>query len=401
MWYRLLLCKRYLEDLLIFPFVWAGRKKAHAFIPNKPYEIIFFFPFFHTGGAEKVHAQIAQALSHKKGLIIFTRRSVNASFLNAFKQTGHDIIDVSNLTDDRRHYWRNLYYRGLFSGYINALEGPVVVFNGHSNFAYKLSRWLKKSVYQIELIHSYNSFSAIRIPFLPFYHKTVMVSRNRIQDHLHQYRRLKIPSTYDQRIQYIQNAIELPSIRSGRHLTPGHLRVMYVGRGSPEKRVWLAGEIAREARKAGVHITMTFVGDVGKELSDDNRKFDVFCGNVSDPEKLGNLYRNSADVLLITSTEEALPMVMLEAMARGSVIIATPVGDIPLHVANGRNGFLFSTSTNEQQIVREGVEYLRQLLSNPVLLEKMSTNNLEQAYEQYDLSTFDQAYRSLIESHLQ
>lgn len=400
MWYKLILFKRMLEDLLIYPFVWSGRKKCHEFIPNKQYDIFFFFPFFHTGGAEKVHAQIVLALADRRALIIFTRHSQNNAFLELFKASGHDIVDISRLSDNRAKYWNNLYYRGLFSGYINAQKGPVVVFNGHSNFAYKLSRWLRNDIHQIELIHSFNSFSAIRIPFIPYYEKTVMISRNRINDHLNQYTSLGVPERFRSRIEFIQNAIELPSIRSRKYVEPGKLRVMYVGRGTPEKRVQLAGLIARETRRHGLNVIMTFVGDVGHDLSEDNKLHDVYCGNVSDPEELGNLYRNSADVLLIPSSEEGLPLVMMEAMARGSVILATPVGDLPLHVRPGQNGFLFSTVTDEQRIVREAIEFFALLIKDPKLLEKMSENNIEQAYSQYGLPTFDEQYKKLIESHL-
>ena len=95
-----------------------------------------------------------------------------------------------------------------------------------------------------------------------------------------------------------------------------------------------------------------------------------------------------------------MPLVMMEAMARGSVIIATPVGDIPRHITACRNGFLFSSATDEQQIIREGAEFFRQLVSDPVLFEKMAERNLEQAYSTYGLSAFEQAYQSLIETLL-
>lgn len=400
MGYWLLILKRMLEDLLIFPFVWFGRKKASRFPLDKEYDIFFFFPFHHIGGAEKVHANIVNAVKGKRALIIFTRKSKEEGFLNEFKLSGYQIMDVSALTDNKFQYWNNLYYRGIFSGYINAQKCKTVVFNGHSNFAYKLSRWIRKDFSQVELIHSFSSFSFIRLPFIPYYRETVMISRNRINDHLEQYKKWGVPSAYSSRISYILNGIELPVLKEAREFEEGRLRMMYVGRGTPEKRVHLAGAIATELRKQNLPVEMSFAGDVAHELSDDNAANDVYYGNVDDAMVLHNLYRQRADILLITSSEEGFPMVVEEAMARGSIIIGTPVGDMPVHVKQGINGFLFSTINDEAKIIEEAVGFIGQLLNDTVLCRNISDANLEYAYSNFGLRNFENRYRELIESYL-
>lgn len=401
MGYRLLILKRWLEDLLIFPFVCLGRTRARQFPLDREYDIFFFFPFHHIGGAEKVHANIVNALKGKRALIIFTRRSKEAGFIEEFKRSGHQVMDISALTDNKARYWINLFYRGVFSGYINAQKQKTVVFNGHSNFAYKMSRWIRQNITQIELIHSFNSFSYIRLPFLPFYRETVMISRNRIDDHLTQYRKWGVPLRYDEKIRYIVNGIELPEKKELRAFEEGKLKMMYVGRGTPEKRVHLAGAIASELRKQGLPVDMSFIGDVAHELSSDNKAYDMYYGNVDDATVLHNLYNQRADILLITSREEGFPMVVEEAMARGSIIIATPVGDMPVHIKQGVNGFLFSTVADEQLIIEEAVVFIRQLLSDTALCHTISSNNIDYAYANFSLHNFEESYRNLIESHLQ
>jgi glycosyltransferase involved in cell wall biosynthesis len=401
MGYRLLILKRWLEDILIFPFVWLGRRRARQFPLEKEYDIFFFFPFHHIGGAEKVHANIVNALKGQKALIIFTRRSKEAGFIEEFKRSGHQVMDVSALTDDKSRYWNNLYYRGVFSGYINAQKQKTVVFNGHSNFAYKMSRWIRQDIAQIELIHSFSSFSYIRLPFLPFYRETVMISRIRINDHLTQYRKWGVPSRYDEKIRYIVNGIDLPEKKELRVFEEGKLKMMYVGRGTPEKRVHLAGAIASELRKQGLPVEMSFIGDVAHELSSDNKAHDMYYGNVDNAEVLHDLYVQRADILLVTSSEEGFPMVVEEAMARGSIIIATPVGDMPVHIKQGVNGFLFSTVSDEQLIIEEAVSYIRQLLNEPALCQSISSNNLTYAFNNFGLRNFEAHYQDLIRSYLQ
>jgi glycosyltransferase involved in cell wall biosynthesis len=228
-----------------------------------------------------------------------------------------------------------------------------------------------------------------------------MISRNRINDHLTQYRKWGVPNFYDERIRYIVNGIELPEQKEVRVFEDDKLKMMYVGRGTPEKRVHLAGAIASELRKNKLPVEMSFIGDVAHELNSDNKTHDVCYGNVDNATVLHNLYVQRADILLITSSEEGFPMVVEEAMARGSIILATPVGDLPVHIKQGVNGFLFSTVSDEQLIIEEAVVFIRQLLSDAALCRTISSNNIEYAYSNFGLLNFEDSYKNLIESHLQ
>jgi glycosyltransferase involved in cell wall biosynthesis len=397
--YRLLILKRMLEDLIMLPLIWMGKWNAKKQPLKEEYDIFFFFPFHHIGGAERVHANIVQALQGKKALIIFSRKSQHEGFLDDFRASGHPIMDISMQTDNKKKYWENIIYRGQFATYINAQQKSPVIFNGHSNFAYKLSRWIRKDIPQIELIHSFSSFSYIRVPFLPFYRETIMISRNRILDHLALYERWGIPEKYRERIRFILNGIPLPANKQPREFPSHQLRLMYVGRATAEKRVHLCAAISKRLHQAGVPVLMSFVGNVSTAFSDPDPN-DVFYGDVNDPAIMDELYRKQADVLFITSSEEGFPMVVMEAMARGSIIIATPVGDLPVHIKHGENGFLFSSVRDESKIIHEGVEYIQRLLEDRQLCQRISDNNLRYAYENFGLATFGKHYRELFEFYL-
>jgi glycosyltransferase involved in cell wall biosynthesis len=342
-----------------------------------------------------VHAQLANAFPDRKAVIYFTRKSQDDRFRSEFERSGHPIRDISAFTDDKWSYWNNLIWRGRISHLINRQRKRPVVINGQCNFAYKLSRWVRRDAPQVELIHSLNSFSYIRIPFLPFYRVSVMISRNRIADHLALHERYGIPSPFGERILHIGNGIPLPVYPVARTTEKGKLRVLYAGRGTPEKRVHLVDAILKRARAGGLDVQGLYMGDVGGAIKAPDPA-DHFYGNLSDAAMIDAAYR-STDILVITSSEEGFPMVVMEAMARGAAIMATPVGDIPLHVRPGVNGWLFSTVLDEGAIVAEGVGFLQEALAHPDLLDHMSTTNQEHARAHFGLGPFEQRWRSLLE----
>ena len=64
----------------------------------------------------------------------------------------------------------------------------------------------------------------------------------------------------------------------------------------------------------------------------------TFAGWVSGPEKRAML--NSADVVVLPSYHEGLPMAILEAMSLGKCVISSTVGGIPEVISSGTNGLL-------------------------------------------------------------
>jgi glycosyltransferase involved in cell wall biosynthesis len=54
-----------------------------------------------------------------------------------------------------------------------------------------------------------------------------------------------------------------------------------------------------------------------------------------------------ADFLLLPSLSEAFPLVALEGMSSGTVVVASNVGGIPLMIEHGRTGFLFEPDDHD------------------------------------------------------
>ena len=388
--YRHFQIKRKFENILLMPFILIGRMIAFIKPLHKEYENFFFFPFYHTGGAEKVHALITQAVGGTDSIVFFTRKSSDQNFYNDFLATGCTIKDISKLTDNKKFYFLNLILRGIISGYINRQKKKALVFNGQCNFGYKLSPWVNANIPQIELIHSFNSFSWIRIPFIAFIAKTIMISKVRVEEHLQQYKNLHIPLHYFSRIQHIVNGIPLPKNVSEKSISE-RLQILYAGRGTEEKRVHIIAKMAKEVLLKNLPVDFIFMGDVQSAIPEDLLPYCKLIGHVSNPDEIESVYKK-AHVVIITSYTEGFPLVIEEGMAHGCVVMATPVGDIPLHVRNNENGLLFTSVQNEDTIVTEGIEFLTLLCKDRNSIQKIGEKNKKYAADNFSIKAFRQSY---------
>lgn len=118
-----------------------------------------------------------------------------------------------------------------------------------------------------------------------------------------------------------------------------------------------------------------------------------FLGCVTGLDKLDLFLR--ADVFVLPSYGENLPYSLLEAMASGLPVVATPVGAIPEIVEEGRSGFLIQPGDVESL-----AERIMKLLGEPRLRILMSHANREKIRREYlpeaAMARFDTVYKNLL-----
>jgi colanic acid/amylovoran biosynthesis glycosyltransferase len=78
-------------------------------------------------------------------------------------------------------------------------------------------------------------------------------------------------------------------------------------------------------------------------------------------EQMSSLYRR-ADVVVLTSRSEGIPLALMEAMARGKVVLAPAITGIPELVIAGKTGFLYAPGALEDFISR--LLFLHSLIEN-------------------------------------
>jgi glycosyltransferase involved in cell wall biosynthesis len=143
---------------------------------------------------------------------------------------------------------------------------------------------------------------------------------------------------------------------------------------SPEN-VHEAERIAREKatrRAAGGAIRLLFVGEpnhdtgfdrlspIGAVLDELDVRFElrVIDRSTNNPARSADDYL-WADVFVLPSRRDAVPISVLDAMAFGCVVVATDVGEIPDVIEHGRNGLLVTSGAHESALIRSFAEEVR------------------------------------------
>lgn len=365
----------------------AGLMASRFFPQRNDSGLFFFFPYYHVGGAEKVHADIVGCFSREKPWVLFTLPSESAKFRPLFEKGGR-FIEI----------WKPAgrypsFMAGFIAGLVNRHE-QATVFGCNSYFFYRMLPLLRPGVRRIDLLHAFGGgiedFSASLVQELD---ARVVINSRTLEDYRTQYRDKGIDPAFLERIFLIENRVDIPPSPPKKE-RGGRLAVLYVGRGTEEKRVHIVGKVAARCRRRGIPADFLLVGSVEAAVDPGDREQCRFAGEISDKEVLRSIYERS-EILLITSSREGFPLVVMEAMAHGVVPVSTAVGGIPANITDGKNGFLV-TEVEEEAIVSRIVEICLTLDGDRERLSAMSRAAYEHAQACFSGREFCQRYRQII-----
>jgi colanic acid/amylovoran biosynthesis glycosyltransferase len=139
-------------------------------------------------------------------------------------------------------------------------------------------------------------------------------------------------------------------------------KLLAVGRLQPVKNHGLLIRACRKLKDRGTPISCCIAGNGPDrdQLAQLIRKLDLD----SDVHLLGHVPHNQldrlyeqADLIVLTSLSEGIPLVLMEAMARAKPVLAPAITGIPELISDGQNGFLFPSGSLDALISR--IEMIR------------------------------------------
>lgn len=374
----------------MYPFVLLGKIMSPFFSLKTKHKIFIFCPAADIGGAIQVNADLCSCFAGKSPLVIFSKKPKNNEFLHLFKIEGVRTIDLHKYVDHKLYHFVNLFFRGVIAAWINKVENPVVI-GGESLFFYKILPHIKKEATRADICHL-NTWFNYSHAFIKDIDVRIFSTPALKREAEALYKKNNLPSGYYNRLHFIDNKVDIPEHFFKINET---VSVVFIGRGAAQKRVHLIAAIAKKMNEMKMNIHFSFVGDVEKMINPVDYPYCTFYGNIRDKNSMKDIYEN-ADILLLTSANEGLPIVVMEMMAYGKVVVSTAVGGIPDYIINGENGFLLEDNPDENKIIEEGISVLTKLINNRGLLEEAGRKSRHYAEEHFSGKAFCKNYSSIL-----
>lgn len=162
--------------------------------------------------------------------------------------------------------------------------------------------------------------------------------------------------------------------------------LLCVGRLVSQKAQHILVEASYQLKNQGIEHQLIFVG-AGPDLQSlehlvAQRKLDSvvsFAGAIGQQALIH--YYNKADILVLPSFSEGIPVVLMEAMAMKLPVVSTRVAGIPELIESECEGLLVSPSS-----VGELSDAIQKLIHNPSLTKEYSDNAFHKVTEHYNAS---------------
>lgn len=203
----------------------------------------------------------------------------------------------------------------------------------------------------------------------------------------------------EDKIVILHNITSYPTKIESAHIKDGKVHFLFMGEIGQRKGVFdILRALTKHRDELAGKVELRIGGNKHEEelkkVITDGKLQDIvkFEGWVGGEKKLQLL--NWADVFILPSFNEGLPISILEAMSYGHPIISTPVGGIPEVVETGRNGILV-TPGNEKEIFDAMNYYVEN--QDKIISEGEVSKEVAQTYlPDYVLNHLKEIYETLI-----
>jgi glycosyltransferase involved in cell wall biosynthesis len=180
--------------------------------------------------------------------------------------------------------------------------------------------------------------------------------------------------------------VDLERFKLKQYPNDNKFTILFVGRMDPIKGLTVLLKAIQNLTNSGVDCRLDIVGD--------GPMYDVLFKNV---EEMGLIEKvifngavgqeeivdhfNRAQILVISSFMEGIPVVLMEAMAKGLAVVATNVGGITELVENGLNGFVVPTGSADHLF-----HAFKRLADDNELTVKMGNQGRKKIVEEFSIT---------------
>jgi glycosyltransferase involved in cell wall biosynthesis len=345
--------------------------------------ILLALPFTLIGGAERLLSALAKHLVDAGyRIVVVTTVGVDPKFGDSspwFEESTSEIYHLPGLL--RRTYWAD------FLDYLVEAKGIDVMLVAGSEFTYH------------ELPELRERHPDLRVVDLLFNTQAHVENSQRYSGAID----LHLCESADVRnwlVAHGEDEASVLVVESGVDLSAYHpverdqrlpLRVGFSGRLSEEKAPLAFVELARTLSDARFRFLMTGAGPLegavrrrAADLSEDSFSF---LGVVDDIRA----HLASLDVLVLPSTLDGRPVVVLEALALGVPVIASRVGGLPALVHDGETGFLVEPGNTHAIAL-----HLRRLAGDLEELERLRRSARAFAVSNLDVGVMNASYEQAL-----
>lgn len=315
---------------------------------NNSMKILYVITSTHTGGAEKaLLALVSQTV--KKNTVKVVCLKPLGPVAEELIRCGAEVVSLSmtgmipfgvvrKLEREIKSFQPDLVhamlYRGIqFARLSCAGKGIKLISSPHFDLSKRnfFCRFIDKMLKNIDTLTVAESFSTAR-----YLVKQQRYNQNKV---------FLLPNGADKSVFFRDDTLR-EKMRRQYHYQPENTVFISVARLAPEKNPITILQAFRNVYRVSPQARLVYVGE-GVErgkLEDFIRRSGLNEAVLLAGEQPHiNAWLNLADVFMLSSIEESLPLSLLEALQVGLPCIVSNVGDMPLWVKHGKNGFVVNS----------------------------------------------------------
>src|SRR5690606_22343176 len=152
---------------------------------------------------------------------------------------------------------------------------------------------------------------------------------------------------------------------------------------------------ASKCEELGLPFIFTMIGDFENYRHELTKNVN-FIPRIKDKSQL-NLHYAKSHLVMLTSSYEGFPMVLLEGMALGNIPIITDVGEVSSWVnESSGTGFIVENYPDTDHLISGFVDKLTFIANHKELLPEMSMNVINLIKKSFNEESFTKKYRDLL-----